>query len=405
MNAEFLDLERRHGSGVFGLRGIALVSGSGAEVTDADGKTYLDAMSQYGVLPLGHGHPALVAAIAGQAARLANCQGVFASDVRARYLAELAPLLPAGLERVFLSNSGTEAIEAAIKFARLTTERPGIVAAANGFHGRTLGALSATWNAKYRDPFQPLVPGFRHVPYGDLAALEAALARAEGGIAAVLLEIVQGEGGVRPGSSEYLLGAERLSRAHGALFIVDEVQTGFGRTGRMFACEHAGVEPDVLCLAKGIAGGLPMGATAFGPRVAALPVASHGSTFGGNPLACAAARATLRVLAEERLVEGAVAKGERFQSLLRSIGSPLVREVRGLGLMVGVDLRIRAQDVVKQLQDEGVLALTAGPTVVRFLPPLVISDEQLRRVVGALARVLLRSEARPAAPVAEGGTA
>jgi acetylornithine/LysW-gamma-L-lysine aminotransferase len=319
-----------------------------------------------------------------------DCTGSFASDVRAAYLAELTAALPASLSRVFLCNSGTEANEAAIKFARLSTGRPGIVAAMRGFHGRTLGALSATWDRHYKDPFAPLVPGFDHVPYDDLAKLDAAVTD---GTAAVILEVVQGEGGVRPASAEYLRGAQALCRERGALLVLDEVQTGFGRTGRLFAFEHAGLEPDLLTLAKGMAGGFPMGACVIGARVAELPVGAHGSTFGGNPLACAAARAVLDVMRTERIPEHVAETGAYFLERLRALDAPVVREVRGLGFLIGLELKEKVAPYVQAMQDRGFLVLNAGATVLRMLPPLVLERAHVDEIVESLAAVLAETPA------------
>lgn len=381
---EWIALEGRHTSGVYLKRPVLIVRGTGARVWDAQGREYVDCATGHGVALVGHCHPRVVAAIREQAERLITCSEAFYNDRRAQLQAELVALMP-GMERVFLCNSGTEAVEAAIKFARLATGRPGVVAARNGFHGRTMGALSATWRPEYRRPFEPLVPGFVHVPYNDAAALEGAVGPET---AAVILEVVQGEGGVRLGDGAFLRRAQELCRERGALLIVDEVQTGLGRTGRMMACHHHGLEPDLVCLAKGLAGGLPIGAVLIGPRVGKLPVGVHGSTFGGNPLACAAALATLRVIREESLSERAAELGEFFLSRLRRISSPMIRDVRGLGLMVGVELRRRARPYLQALAERGVLALPAGPTVLRFLPPLVISPEDLERVALAVDEVL-----------------
>ena len=375
-------LEQQFTSGVYPKRNLAIVRGRGARVWDAEGREYIDCVAGHGVANLGHCHPAVAAAIARQAQELITCPEVFYNDRRAEFLARLVEVLPAGLTRVFLCNSGAEAVEAAIKFARLSTGRPGIVATMRGFHGRTLGALSATWERKYRQPFEPLVPGFTHVPFDNLAAMEEAVGD---DTAAVLVEIVQGEGGVRPGSTAYFQGLRRLCDARGALLIVDEVQTGFGRTGRWFACQHHEVVPDLLCLGKAIAGGVPMGAVAIGPRVAALPSGSHGSTFGGNPLACAAGLAALEAYEREGLVERAAELGAYLLERLRAIDSPLIREVRGLGLMVGVELKTRVTPILQALMARGVLALPAGPTVLRLLPPLVIEREELDVVVEAIA--------------------
>jgi len=380
-----MELEDSHTSGVYTKRPLVIVRGQGARLWDADGKEYIDCVGGHGVVNVGHCHPRVVAAIREQAEKLITCPESFYNDRRAELQAELVRIAPPGLERVFLCNSGAEAIEAAIKFARLVTGRAGIVAAKNGFHGRTMGALSATWRAKYRQPFQPLVPGFAHVPYNDVKALENAIGD---DTAAVILEVVQGEGGVVIGDGDYLRRAQALCRERGALFIVDEVQTGFGRTGRMFACEHHGLQPDILCLAKAIAGGIPMGVVLLGSRVGKLPSRVHGSTFGGNPLACAAALATIHTIEEETLPQRAAELGAYFLSRLRDVDSPLIREVRGMGLMVGIELKRRAQPYLAALMERGVLALSAGPIVMRFLPPLVIRREELESVAQTVEDVM-----------------
>ena len=380
-----LDLESLHTSGLYTKRPIAIVRGEGARLWDSDGNEYLDCVGGQGAANLGHGNPAVAEAIAAQARALISCPEMFYNDKRAQLMERLVGLAPAGLTRVYLCNSGTEAVEAAFKFAWAATRRRGIVAAMRGFHGRTMGALSATWEKKYREPFEPLVSGFRHIPYNDLAALEAAVGDQT---AAVILEVVQGEGGVRPGAPEFLLGAQRLCRERGALLIVDEVQTGFGRTGAMFACQHYGLQPDLLCLAKSLAGGLPMGAVLFGARVGLLPAQIHGSTFGGNPLACAASLAAMDYLEAHHLADHAAELGAWFLARLRQIQSPLIREVRGLGLMVGIELRQKATPYLQALMRQGVLALPAGLTVLRFLPPLVVTQAQLARAADAVEQVL-----------------
>ncbi|HEY7350076.1 MAG TPA: acetylornithine/succinylornithine family transaminase [Ktedonobacterales bacterium] len=381
------DAEARYEAGGAYKRPIRLVRGAGAVVFDDRGNEYIDCVGGIAVANVGHANPRVVAAITQQAARLITCPELFYNDVRAAYLERLVAALPAGMNRVFLCNSGTEAIEAAIKFARLTTGRTEIMAAMRGFHGRTLGALSATWEKSYRAPFEPLVPDYQHVRYNDPAALEAVISDRT---AAVMLEVVQGESGVRPADPAYLQAAARLCQERGALLIVDEVQTGFGRTGRMWACEHAGILPDLLCLAKGIAGGVPMGAACLGPRVQSMPPGLHSSTFGGNPLACAAAIATLDELVERRLPERAAILGTHLLERLRALAasSPVIREVRGLGLLLGIELREHVQPYLKALAGRGVLALTAGPSVIRLAPPLVIEDAQLEQVAAALEEAL-----------------
>lgn len=379
-----ISAEQRFTSGLYPKRPVAIVRGEGARLYDAEGRAYIDCVAGQGAANLGHSHPAVVAAVQAQAATLMSCPEIFHNDRRAAYLAELTAALPFPA-RVFLCNSGAEAVEAALKFARLLTGRPGVVAARRGFHGRTMGALSATWEPKYREPFAPLVPAFSHVPYGEPEELAEAVGAQT---AAVLLEPVQGEGGVRPAPPGYLEAARRSCDEHGALLLIDEVQTGFGRTGRLFAIEHSGVTPDVLILAKSIAAGLPMGAVAIHERLGPLPGGAHGSTFGGNPLLCAAASAALRVYQEQELPRRAAAKGAWLMGRLRELQLPAVREVRGLGLLVGLELKTRVQPYLQALLERGVLALPAGPTVLRLLPPLVISDDELAEVVDAVAAVL-----------------
>jgi acetylornithine/LysW-gamma-L-lysine aminotransferase len=382
-NETIRQMEDQYTSGVYTKRPVAIVRGLEAHLWDADGKEYIDCVGGQGAANLGHANPVVAQAIAEQAMRLISCPEMFYNDKRAALEEKLVSLT--GMGRVFLSNSGTEAVEAAIKFARLLTGRTEVVAAMRGFHGRTMGALSATWEKKYREPFEPLVPGFSHIPYNDLAALEAAVT---GKTAAVMLEVVQGEGGVRPGDPAFLKLAQELCRQKGALLILDEIQTGWGRTGKMFAHQHYGLEPDLLVVAKSMAGGLPMGATLIASRLGALPGQVHGSTFGGNPLACAASLAAIGYLEENRLPERAAELGAWFLGMLSRIESPLIREVRGLGLMAGIELKQKVTPYLQDLMGKGVMALPAGLTVMRFLPPLVISKSDLQIVVEKVSEVL-----------------
>lgn len=377
--------ESHHTSGVYGKRDLALVRGQGAVVWDSEGRVYIDCTAGIGVANIGHSHPHLVQALTRQGQTLITSQEMFYDERRAQLYQQLAELLPPGMNRFFLGNSGTEAVEAALKFARLSTGRTEVVAAMRGFHGRTFGALSATHKKNYRQPFAPLVPGFTHVPFGQIKPLSAAVSTET---AAVILEVVQGEGGVRVASREYFHAVQELCVQTGVLLIVDEVQTGYGRTGTMFACEQFDLVPDMLCMGKAMAGGVPMGAVALGPRIDSLPVGAHGSTFGGNPLACAAAIGVLEIFAAEQLVQRAAENGAYFLAKLQSINSDRIREVRGLGLMLGVELKERAMPVVQELMNHGILALTAGTTVIRLLPPLVISRQEIDGVVSALEEVL-----------------
>lgn len=378
-------IEERHTSGIYQKRPLTIVRGDGASVWDDEGREYLDCVGGQGTANIGHAHPAVTAALSEQAARIIALTELFYSDQRAAFYAALASILPAYLDRFFLCNSGAEAVEAALKFARASTKKERIVAAMRGFHGKTFGALSATWSPEYRDAFGPLVPGFVHARFNDVADLDAKI---DDRTAAVILECVQGEGGVRPADADYLRHAERLCRERGALLVIDEVQTGFGRTGKYLAIEHFGIAPDVVCLAKSVAGGVPMGVVAFSRSLGDLPKRSHTSTFGGNPLACAAGVAAIGVLLGERLVQNAAARGTELIAGLRSVRSEKVREVRGLGLMVGVEVREPAGPTLRRMADEGVLALAAGPTVVRFLPPLCITAEQVDRAVRAFAEAV-----------------
>lgn len=382
---DYLEMEANHSSGVIPKREVVIVRGEGARVWDDRGREYFDCVAGHGTANVGHSNPAVTAALAEQARRLIACPEIFHNDRRAELLSLLAEITPAGLDRAFLCNSGTEAVEAALKFARVTTGRTEFVAANRGFHGRTFGALSATWNPKYRKPFEPLVPGFQHVPYGDMNAMEEAVGD---GTAAVMLEVVQGEGGVRLGGGHYLKGVQELCQQRGTLFIVDEIQTGMGRTGKMFACEHHDLQPDMLCMAKSMAGGVPMGAVVLGERASELPPMSHGSTFGGNPLACAAALAAIRYIQEEKLPERARELGQHVIERLHGMDLKPIREVRGMGLMVGIEVRKKATPYLKALMEKGVLALPAGPTVIRLLPPLVITREEMDTVLDRLGEVL-----------------
>ena len=393
-----MDIESAHTSGVYGKRPVTIVRGSGALLWDADGREYIDCAAGHGVANTGHARPEIAAALAAQAARLVTCPESVYNDVRARLLERLATLMPEGLDRFFLCNSGTEAVEGALKFARLATGRTGVISTIRGFHGRTMGALSATWERAYREPFEPLVPGVRHVRYNDLAAMEGAV---DATTAAVIIELVQGEGGVHVASEEYVRGLVDLCRQRGALLIVDEIQTGFGRTGSLFAIEHYDLVPDIMCIAKSIAGGVPMGAVALGPRVTGsgrIPRGVHGSTFGGNPLACAAALANLDIIEREGLAQRAAHLGSHALARLRALEAPAVRQVRGLGLMIGVELSERAQPYLEELMARGVFALPAGPNVIRLLPPLVISEEQLDRALGIIEDVLVNGAGRQAGP-------
>jgi acetylornithine/LysW-gamma-L-lysine aminotransferase len=379
------DIESKYTSGVYAKRPLTIVRGLGAHVWDDAGKEYIDCVGGQGAANVGHGNTAVADAIAEQARTLISLTEIFYNDKRSAMEQKLVEISPNHANRVFLCNSGAEAIEASIKLARYATGRPGIVAFMRAFHGRTMGALSATWEPKYREPFQPLVPEFSHVAFDNLDKARAAIGDNTAG---VIVEVVQGEGGVRPGSREFLLGLQDICRERGAMLIVDEVQTGFARTGKMFASEHYGLQADFVAVAKSIAGGMPMGAVMIGERVKKLEPMIHGSTFGGNPLACAAGLAAIDFIEKENLAGRAAELGEYMLGRLRRIESPAIREVRGLGLMIGVELKHKVTPYLQALMDRGVLALPAGLNVLRLLPPLVIDKGDLDIVAEAIESVL-----------------
>jgi acetylornithine/LysW-gamma-L-lysine aminotransferase len=326
----------------------------------------------------------VVQALQQQVSELMVVPNTLYNDKRSLLLEKLVQLAPAGINRAYLCNSGTEAVEAALKFARVSTGRTEFVTAMRGFHGRTMGAVSATFTKKYRDPFAPLVPGFSYVPLNKIDKLDAAVTDKT---AAVMIELVQGEGGVNLATAEYVAAARKLCDERGALLIIDEIQTGFGRTGKNFACEHFELQPDMVTVAKAIAAGVPMGATLLSAGINVQP-GMHGTTFGGNPVACASALATLDVLTSEDLASQAREKGEYFEQQLLSQELSQVRSIRRLGLMIGIELKGKVQPVLEALMEAGVIALPAGATVLRLLPPLVIEKSQLDTVVEQLHKLL-----------------
>src|SRR5437588_7444848 len=366
-------------------RGLTLVRGEASYLWDDQDRRYLDLMTNYGVNLLGHTHPLVTDAIKLQGSKLTNAHQSFDTPARQNFLDALGALLPPPLTRISFGNSGAEAIEAALKFARVATGRIGIIATHRAYHGRTFGALSATADAKYRDPFAPMLEGVRHIPFNDLDALDKVL---DDTVAAVIVEPIQGEGGVRVPADGYLKGIRERCDGRGILLICDEIQTGF-RTGAVFAFTRDDIVPDILCLSKSIANGLPIGVTITTEAVSErVPKGSHGSTFAGNPLVCAASAATLRVLADETLHTHAASAGTRFQKRVRDLRLPQIREVRGRGLMQAIELKKPATSVIKAMQERGVLVLPGGGTVIRFLPSILIQDDQLDEGIAALAEAL-----------------
>lgn len=391
------ELSERHLFGTYAPAPVAFARGEGTRLWDLEGRTYLDFVAGIAVSSLGHAHPDLVQAIAGQAGRVLHVSNLYHIPEQAeaaRLLAEAS-----GLPKVFFCNSGAEAVEAAIKLARKWgratkgSEAVEIVSAAGGFHGRTLGALAATGVERYRAPFEPLPPGFRSIPYEDLEAAEAAVGPRT---CAVLVEPVQGETGVVPGTAEFLRGLQALCRRHGALFVLDEVQTGVGRTGAAFAFQRHGLEPDAVAAAKGLGGGVPIGALLAREEVAAqLVPGDHGSTFGGNPLACAAAAVVLRTVCREPFLARVRELGDRLRAGLERIGrkTGLVTEVRGAGLLIGADLTLSASAVVDAARERGLLVNAPRPRTLRLAPPLTVTEAEVDEALGILGEALESSAA------------
>jgi predicted acetylornithine/succinylornithine family transaminase len=359
----------------------------GSLIWSADGRSYLDFIAGMAVNNVGHSHPEVCAAIIAQVQRALhiNVFGKFVIPPQVDLARKLAQVTPAGLEQIFFTNSGTEAIEGALKLARKYTQRPGIVAFQGGFHGRTFGALSVSWRDIYRQPFEPLLPGVTFVPFNDLAAAEAAIGDDTG---AVIVEPIQGEGGVRVPSDDFLPGLRTICNRRGAFLILDEVQTGFGRTGRFFACEHWGVVPDVLVVAKALGGGLPLGGFISRPDVMRAlldPPLSHMTTFGGHPVSCAAGLASLEIILRDRLVERAERTGQEIRAFFRglAVSCQSIVDVRGKGLLIGIEFSTAdlARTFVGRCQELGVIVswTVYSGTTVRLAPPLNISDDELGR--------------------------
>lgn len=389
---EIIEAENRLMANVFAKKHLVLTKGKGVIVWDINGKEYMDFTGSYGVALLGHSHPKIVEAICRQAERLISCHAGFYNDVRTEFLQKLAEITPKDLDKSFLSNSGAEAIECAIKLARKFTGKPEIIALMGAYHGKTMGALSATWDKKYREPFLPLIPDFKHVPPDNINKVREAITEKT---AAVIVEPVRGEGGIRVPPDDFLQGLRDACDEKNIVLIFDEVQTGFGRTGKMFACEHWKTIPDVMCLAKPIAGGLPIGVTVAKEHImSSLKVGQHSTTFSGSPIVCAAGCAAINVLLEEKLVDRAATLGNYFKSQLEDLQAKhrIIKEVRGLGLMLGMELKFDVLNIILKAMEMGVLFLDAGRTVLRFLPPLVTEKEQIEAAISILDKVIGNEE-------------
>jgi len=373
---------------------VTIEKGLGSHVWDTDNNEYIDCMGGYGVALVGHRNERVVNAIKSQIDKVITVHSSFYSKTREEFLQTLIDIAPSGLSQVHLNNSGAESIEAAIKFARKFTGKKKMVAMKGSYHGKSMGALSLTFNPKYREPFQPLVEEVSFSPYGDVDALQNVVDK---DTAFVILEPIQGESGIHVPPEGFLQEVRKICDENDSLLIFDEIQSGLGRTGSMWASEHWKTVPDIMCLAKGIAGGVPMGVTLVRPDIlAVMKKGEHSSTFGGNPLACAAGTATLQALTQDGLVENAKSMGEKFLRGLEELKSKhkIIREVRGKGLMIGVELKFEVKDILMEGIKNGLLLLYSGRNILRFLPPLVISEEDIVKTLQILDGLLTNEEDR-----------
>ena len=373
---------------------VTIEKGLGSHVWDTDNNEYIDCMGGYGVALVGHRNERVVNAIKSQIDKVITVHSSFYNKTREEFLQTLIDIAPSGLSQVHLNNSGAESIEAAIKFARKFTGKKKMVAMKGSYHGKSMGALSLTFNPKYREPFQPLVEKVSFSPYGDVNALRDVVDK---DTAFVILEPIQGESGIHVPPEGFLQEVRKICNENDSLLIFDEIQSGLGRTGSMWASEHWKTVPDIMCLAKGIAGGVPMGATLVRPDIlAVMKKGEHSSTFGGNPLACAAGTATLQALTQDGLIENAKSVGEKFLRGLEELKSKhkIIREVRGKGLMIGVELKFEVKDILMEGIKNGLLLLYSGRNILRFLPPLVISEEDIVKTLQILDGLLKNEEDR-----------
>jgi len=373
---------------------VTIEKGLGSHVWDTDNNEYIDCMGGYGVALVGHRNERVVNAIKSQIEKVITVHSSFYNKTREEFLQTLIGIAPAGLSQVHLNNSGAESVEAGIKFARKFTGRKGMVAMKGSYHGKSMGALSLTFSPKYRESFQPLVEKVTFSPYGDIDALQTAVDK---DTAFVILEPIQGESGIHVPPDGFLQDVRKICDENGSLLVFDEIQSGLGRTGRMWASEHWETTPDIMCLAKGIAGGVPMGVTLVRPDIlSVMKKGEHSSTFGGNPLACAAGTATLQALTQDGLVENAKNMGEKFLRGLNDLKSKhkIIREVRGKGLMIGVELKFEVKDILMEGIKKGLLLLYSGRNILRLLPPLVISDEDVTKSLQILDVLLTNEEGR-----------
>uniref|UniRef100_A0A075GFG7 Putative [LysW]-aminoadipate semialdehyde/glutamate semialdehyde transaminase n=1 Tax=uncultured marine thaumarchaeote KM3_15_C08 TaxID=1456026 RepID=A0A075GFG7_9ARCH len=373
---------------------VTIEKGQGSHVWDIDDKEYIDCMGGYGVALVGHRNERVVNAIKAQIGRILTVHSSFYNKTREEFLENLIKVAPKGLSQVHLNNSGSESVEAAIKFARKFSGKKGMVAMKGSYHGKSMGALSLTFNPKYRISFQPLVEKVSFSSYGDIDELRDTVDK---DTAFVILEPIQGESGIHVPPDSFLQDVRKLCDENKSLLIFDEIQSGLGRTGSMWAADHWKTVPDIMCVAKGIAGGVPMGVTLVRPDIlSAMKKGEHSSTFGGNPLSCAAGTATIQALTQDGLIENAKNLGQKLQHGLEELKSKhkIIREVRGKGLMIGVELRFEVKDILMEGIKNGLLLLYSGRNILRFLPPLVISEEDVTKTLKILDELLTNEENR-----------
>lgn len=373
---------------------VTLARGKGALVWDASGKEYIDCMGGYGVALVGHCNDRVVSAIKNQAETLITAHMSVYNDTRLKFMQKFAEISPPGLTKMFFTNSGAESIEGALKFARKYSGKHGVIAMNGAYHGKTFGALSVTYNEKYRKSFMPLLEGVKFVPYSDPAKLEESIDENTG---TVVLEPIQGETGIIVPPDDLLPRIREICDRRGLVLIFDEIQSGLGRTGKMWAGQHWNTTPDIMCLAKGIAGGVPMGLIASKPEVMeATKLGEHSSTFGGSPIACAAGHATLQALTDDKLVENAQKSGERLRQGLEGLKEKhkIIREVRGKGMMIGVELRFEVKDVLFDGIRQGLLMLYSGRNIIRLLPPLVMDGATISRAIDIIDSILRKESTR-----------
>jgi len=373
---------------------VTIERGLGAHVWDINGKEYIDCMGGYGVAIVGHCNPRVVHSIKEQLGKIITVHSSLYNKTREEFLERLIKVAPSGLSQVFLNNSGTEAVEAAIKFARKFTGKKGMVAMNGSYHGKSFGSLSVTFNPKYRKAFEPLLSNVSFSPFGDIEALKSMV---NSDTALVILEPIQGESGIHVAPDGFLQEVRKLCNEKGIVLIFDEIQSGMGRTGKMWASQHWDTVPDIMCLAKGIAGGIPMGATLVKPEIlACIGKGEQSSTFGGNPLSCAAGIGTIQALTEDGLVENGAKMGKIFRDGLERLKEKhkIIREVRGKGLMIGVEMKFEVKDILFDAMANNLLLLYSGKNILRLLPPLVISESDINKALETLDRILTKEEER-----------